>query len=101
MRTITNNQFLQLIGLMTLAVHHDKAMKDITDAALAITKETNRDGYLEGLGHTYDAVWTTGDPMDRVREMMRRLDIRVETTQPDAAPDVPDAPEDLPDRMVM
>lgn len=49
-RTITENQRLQLIGLLTLAEHHNAMLKQIERAACAITGES--DG-----GHTGDAVY--------------------------------------------
>lgn len=50
-KEITQHERLQLIGLLTLAKHHGKALEDIQDAAKEITGD---DGVS---GHTTDAVW--------------------------------------------
>ncbi len=49
--TITRSQYLQLLGLQTLAAHHIRTMDGLAAAAIAITREG------VDMGHTYDLVW--------------------------------------------
>lgn len=49
-KTISHNDYLQLLGLLKLAEDHRKALKDIERSALAIL------GDNEG-GHASDVVW--------------------------------------------
>jgi hypothetical protein len=80
--TITENERLKLIGLLTLAAQHNKAMEDIKDAALAITDERDSDGALETCGHTTDALWNDYS----VDMLLRKLGMDV---APNAAPEPP------------
>lgn len=71
-KTITQEHYLQLVGLLALADYHNRALKDITQAALEITDERD-DGEIAMWGHTADAVYGESD----VKELLRRLDITV------------------------
>ena len=64
---ISENQRLQLIGLLTLAKMHNDKLKDIEAAALAITGEDS------DCGHTCDAVYQSYE----ADEMLRKLGISV------------------------
>lgn len=75
---ITANERLQLIGLLALAQHHNKALKDIVAAAVAITDERDSDG------HTSDAVYNDNE----ADELLAWLDISV-TSPPTANADPP------------
>lgn len=66
--SITPNERLQLIGLLTLAAQHNTRLKDIEKAMQAITTEVS-DG-----GHTMDAMYSDYD----VDELLRRLSLVVE-----------------------
>ena len=66
---ITKNERLQLIGLLTLAAFHMKAVEDIEKAALEITGEE------DDCGHTVDALF---DPSRRdADQLLERLNIKV------------------------
>lgn len=62
-KTITDNERLQLIGLLTLSKRHIDEMKQIEKAAYAITGETN------DIGHTSDAVWDHCDADELLRKL--------------------------------
>ena len=64
---ITSNEKLQLIGLLVLAKANNERLKDITNAVIAITGET------DDMGHGMDAVF--GDYT--ADELLDRLDIKV------------------------
>lgn len=58
--TITRSEFYQLAGLLALAERHEKALKELEAAALAITQEVDHKGEpIEtwGGGHTGDAIY--------------------------------------------
>jgi hypothetical protein len=57
MKTISKNQHLQLVGLLTLAGRHMKMLESISEAALSITGEKEKDGTPSTCGHTNDAIW--------------------------------------------
>lgn len=67
--TITRNEYLQLVGLLTLAKRHCAALTDIAQACVAITDERDDDGDLMDNGHTFDAVWSEGDADDLLRKL--------------------------------
>lgn len=70
--TITKEQEMQLLGLMTLAASYSRKMDEILAAALEITGEG--DGY----GHTSDVVFGSDDPPHvRVERVLSRLGITV------------------------
>jgi len=60
-KTITRSQYLQLLGLKTLADKHRAAMNDILNAMLDITDERDREGKRDDMGHTCDVVWSDED----------------------------------------
>lgn len=64
---ISKSEYLQLVGLLTLASQHERAMEDIRTAALQITGET------DDCGHTCDAIWN-GYSAD---ELLGKLGIKV------------------------
>lgn len=66
--TITRSQYLQLVGLLTLAARHNRDLRAIEKAALEITKE-------DELGHTGDAVYGDSHTAD---SLLERLSITVE-----------------------
>lgn len=57
-RTITRAQYLQLLGLVTLARHHNAALNDIVAAALDITDERDEEGKRNQWGHTSDLIYS-------------------------------------------
>lgn len=71
MKTITANQRLQLIGLLTLAEKHSKALEDIKASASEITGEA-----LDACGHTSDAIYDDGSR--DADTLLKKLDITVE-----------------------
>lgn len=48
--TITKNEYLQLVGLLTLAKKHNQVLRDISQSAALITGD-------EEHGHTDDAIY--------------------------------------------
>lgn len=73
-RTITRNEYLQLVGLIALAQRHNQALRELDEAARAITHE-ERDG------HTSDTIYDSFSLGVDVDDLLRRLKIAVE---PDA-----------------
>lgn len=67
-RVISYNDYLRLLGLLTLAADHRRAMEDIARSAVAITAEGG--DYAD---HTEEAVWSDLS----ADELLRRLDIAV------------------------
>jgi len=55
---ISYRSYLQLIGLLALAEHHNRMLEDILTAALEITDETDSLGVPDTSGHTADAIYT-------------------------------------------
>lgn len=58
--TISRNEFYQLAGLLALAERHEKALKDLERAALAIVQEVDHKGDVIdvwGGGHTGDSIY--------------------------------------------
>ena len=74
MKTITKNQYLQLVGLLALAGRHMAMLKSISEAALSITGE-EKDGTPSTYGHTFDAVWD--DNRRDADALLTRLEIKV------------------------
>jgi hypothetical protein len=69
--SITTNERLQLIGLLTLAQHHERLLRGLEAAACEITGEEANSG-----GHTGDAIYS-GAHAD-ADDLLRKLGIRVE-----------------------
>lgn len=65
MKTITYDDYLRLVGLLTLAADHRKALGDIERSAAAITGDRPEAG-----GHTSDAVWTDGYDAQRLMDLI-------------------------------
>ena len=72
MKQITQNQYYQLVGLLTLSKRYNAKLNDIMAAAAEITGDE-----VNG-GHTMDAVFNdyTAD------ELLHKLDIEVSPTPP-------------------
>jgi hypothetical protein len=68
-KTITRNEYLKMVGLLGLAGHHNRALRDIVKALREITGEEEEVG-----GHTDDAVWGDED----AEYLLTRLQIEVE-----------------------
>ncbi len=66
--TISQDEYLKLIGLHTLAAYHRKSLHDIQQAAQSITGETE-DG-----GHTDEFIWSDNPGIDA---LLKRLNITV------------------------
>ncbi len=83
---ISEGERLMLIGLLTLAKSHNKALRDIEAAAYSITREVDREGaLLDGTGgHTSDALFCDYE----VDDLLRRLGLTVQA-QGDPAPAPP------------
>lgn len=80
---ISEGERLMLIGLLTLAKSHNKALRDIETAAYSITREVDREGALvDGMGHTSDALFCDYE----VDDLLRRLGLTVQA-QGDPAPE--------------
>jgi hypothetical protein len=81
-KTISQDDYLRLVGLLTLAEDHRKAIEAIERSACAITGETPSGA---GGTHTGDTVW--GGYHYSVDELLRLLDITVEwpSTTPEQA----------------
>ncbi|MBW3624083.1 MAG: hypothetical protein KY468_11805 [Armatimonadetes bacterium] len=78
MKTISRNEYLQLVGLQTLAANHNRQLREIEKAAYAITGEGDlSEDYLGG--HTSDAMYDTDNIS--VDDLLRRLEITVEETE--------------------
>jgi hypothetical protein len=69
MKTFSREQYLQLLGLLTLAQHHSTMLTSLTDAAIEIL---GGDDPMEIIA---DAVWSGKADIDGLLE---RLDIRPE-----------------------
>lgn len=67
MRIITENQYYQLVGLLTLSKHYNKKIQDIVKACKEITEEASE------FSHTEDAVYSDFT----VDQLLDRLDITV------------------------
>jgi hypothetical protein len=67
---ITRAQYLQLVGLLTLAQRHYVTLREIERAACEITGEEFNEG-----GHTGDEIYTDGPP--DADDLLRRLGIAV------------------------
>jgi hypothetical protein len=76
-KTISQDDYLRLVGLLTLAADHRKALEDIERSARAITGE--QDDY----GQTADVVW--GGTKYTAARLLDVLDITVE--QPSTTPE--------------
>lgn len=84
---VTSDERLQLIGLITLAHHHNQTIRDIESAMTRITQEW--DGYekavftVGGGGHTGDVAYGyTGSPVALADDLLRKLGIAPETPSP-------------------
>lgn len=71
MKTISHDDFLRLLGLLTLAADYRKKLVDIERSARAITGDKE-------LGHTGDAVWAD---VHSARSLLAALGITVEPPQ--------------------
>lgn len=81
--TITTHEYVQLVGLKTLADGHLLALSDISGAILAITGEENETGDPDTDGHAGDLIWAGNV---RVEDMLRKLGITVEEREPAPSP---------------
>jgi hypothetical protein len=75
-KTISQDDYLRLVGLLTLASDHRKAPRDIERSACAITDEKPN-------GHTSDTVW--GGYLHSADDLLYLLDLTVE--QPSTTPE--------------
>lgn len=71
-RTISQDDHLKLVGLLTLAREHNRALKSIERAAAGLLGEKDEEssGYF---GHVSDAVYSDYDAAG----LLRRLEIEV------------------------
>lgn len=76
-RQITRSQWLQLVGICTLAQHHNRMMQDLERAACVITGDEYNSG-----SHTGDAIW--GGDSRTPAELLRLLEIHVVDDPPAA-----------------
>jgi hypothetical protein len=77
-KTISQDDYLRLLGLLTLAADHRKALEAIERSACAITSVAPEAGT-----HTSDTVW--GGYLLSTDELLSLLDITVE--QPSTTPE--------------
>ena len=83
--TISYDDYLRLVGLLTLARDHNRTLNDIRRSALAITGEyDDNDATGEYYGHTGDAVYD--DNGGRADELLRKLGIAVNPAQNGVGP---------------
>lgn len=75
MKTMTYDNYLRLIGLLTLAADHRKALHTIENSACALTGQNPRAGNF-----TSDVVWG-GELLD-ARQLLERLEITLEEPKP-------------------
>jgi hypothetical protein len=75
-KTISQDNYLRLVGLLTLAADHRKGLEDINRSACALTGEAP--GY-----HTTDTIW--GGYQHSVDDLLHLLEITVE--QPSTTPE--------------
>jgi hypothetical protein len=61
---ITRNEYLQLVGLKTIAMMYYRRMKDVEEAVIAITGEEDKHG------HACDFVWDENITVDALLEKM-------------------------------
>lgn len=74
-RNVSRADYCALIGLLTLARGHNRALDDIERAMLGITGE----GREIGGSHTSDAIYERdGDPRQAVDALLGRLNLAVE-----------------------
>lgn len=66
-QVISYDEYLRLVGLLTLATDHYEAMLDIQRSALKITGES------EPIGYTADAVWNA----ETAEQLLEKLGIAV------------------------
>lgn len=79
-KTITASERLQVIGLLALAEHHTRTLRDIEGAVLAITQETDHNGELYavwGGGHVNDAIGGSY-PGGSADDLLRLIGLTVE-----------------------
>lgn len=69
MKTITQDQYYQLIGLMAAYTEQSKVLRSLEKAALVITDERDRDGNVEEGGHTWDILCNSRELDDGLRIM--------------------------------
>ena len=72
-KTITRSEYLQLVGLFTLAEHHQSSMNDIEQSAAGILGAEG-DGF-GNYGHLSDAIFGV-DPPD-LQHALDQLDVEV------------------------
>ena len=76
MKKITNDQYLQLLGLLTLAAGHNAALEDISIAASKITGDEPSCGFTDeavfGVGGRH-----RGGPLSQTADLLAKLDIAV------------------------
>jgi hypothetical protein len=70
--TITRNEYLQLVGLLTVAKRHTAMLREIIPAVREII------GEQDDRGHSEDAVWGDYSP----EELLEKMEITVEPTPP-------------------
>lgn len=80
-QTITQSEYWQLVGLLTVAKQYVSIMDSITNAALQITQERDSGGELDTTGHTADGVFCGYS----VETLLSRLNIKVEGAETDSA----------------
>jgi Zn ribbon nucleic-acid-binding protein len=68
-KTITQDQYYQLVGLAAAAKHQIDVLKAMEKAALAITDERDHEGNPHDCGHTTDIVWASRDLDEGLRIM--------------------------------
>lgn len=73
MKTITQAQYYQLIGLRAAADKQHAVLDAITKAAQGITGEVEDDGSPAFGGHTMDYIWGS----DEIDSLLKRLQIEV------------------------
>ena len=75
--SISQDDYLRLVGLLTLARDHNRALSDIRLSAVAITGEYDDTGLGgEVYGHTGDAVYD--DNGGNADALLRKLGIKVD-----------------------
>lgn len=77
--TITQSERLQVVGLLALAEHHTRQLRDIESAVLGIVQETDHHGELYevwGGGHVNDAIGGSY-PGGSADDLLKRIGLTV------------------------
>jgi hypothetical protein len=81
---ITQSEYLQLLGLKTLAIQHNKSLQDIDKAIAGILEVPNEGTNSPYFGHVSDCVYDNNESIDALLERLAVI-VTDEATKADAA----------------